>query len=468
MRPDHGAGFYNVLRPRRRAGVWRNWAGDQACTPTAVRAPASIEEVAEHVHRASELGTTIKAVGSGHSFTGIALTDGIQLDMANLRGLLSVDSNLGRATFLAGTPLDAIPDLLAPFGLAMENLGDIDRQTLAGAVSTGTHGTGLGFGGISTQLTGLTLVNGLGDILNCSATENAELFRAAQLGLGALGIIVTLTLQCVPAFRLHAVERREGLADVLDGFADRVREEDHFEFYWFPHTAAALTKTNTRRGLASPDHRSGKGARPLSPARRFVDDQLMSNVVFDGLNRVLAHGPALIPAANRIVSGMTGQREFTDLSHRVFATVRTVRFREMEFAVPLEAVPSVLLELDAMIERRRLNISFPVEVRCAAADNIPLSTAFGRETGYIAIHSHVAAPFLEYFREAQEIFRSHIGRPHWGKWHFMDYSMFSEVYPELEKFCSLRDVVDPTLVFQNTYLDQILRPHPLGTGTRAE
>ncbi|MBW4093949.1 MAG: FAD-binding protein [Acidobacteria bacterium] len=451
------APHHRAARPER----WHNWAGDQVCQPTRIARPSTVAEIVALVQQAAATGQRIKAVGAGHSFTDIALTEGIQLSLDALTGLQSVNRATGEATFAAGTRLYDIPALLAPYGLAMTNLGDINVQSLAGAISTGTHGTGLRFGGIATQVTALTLVDGAGTVEHVSATENPELFSAARVGLGALGIITSITLACVPAFRLHAVERPEGLNSVLDGLTQRMASVDHFEFYWFPHTEVALTKTNTRSEASPWEHkRVDAGSRPLHPARRFLDDTLMSNTVFSALCSVTARIPQSIPRVNSIASKLTGNRAFADASHRVFATERRVRFREMEYAVPLESLPRALADLKAMIERKGYNISFPVEVRCAAADDIELSTASGRLTGYIAIHQFRATEHTDYFHSAEQIFLRFGGRPHWGKWHYLDAESLQPLYPEFEKFCILRQVADPQGIFGNAYLDRVLLPLP--------
>ncbi|MBP2412937.1 FAD-linked oxidoreductase [Arthrobacter stackebrandtii] len=431
---------------------WRNWAGDQRCRPAAVEQPSTVAEISALAAAAAASGGTLKAVGAGHSFTDIALTSGVQLRLDGISGLLHVDREKKQATLAGGTRLHEIPALLAPYGLAMENLGDIDRQSISGAVSTGTHGTGRAFGGIATQIRALTLVTGTGEVLRCSETENAEVFAVARVGLGALGIIVEVTLQCVDAFMLHAVERPEPLAGVLENFAERQSAVDHFEFYWFPHSETALTKTNTRHAPGS----LPAGVRPLSRRAHLVDDVLVSNTLFSALCNVTGKFPDVIPRVNRLASRLTGNREFGDASHNVFATTRTVRFREMEYAIPLDQVPNALRDLDTMIKRRGFQISFPVEVRSAAADNIVLSTANNRESGYIAIHQHVKTDPFAYFRAAEEIFRSYDGRPHWGKWHFLQSKDFRGLYPDLEKFCKVRDGLDPKRVFKNTYLERVL------------
>jgi FAD/FMN-containing dehydrogenase len=298
--------------------LWRNWARNQAVTPVRVERPSSIAAVQRAVVSAGRVGLRIKAVGSGHSFSGIALAPGVQLDLLDLAGLIEADAASGQVTLAAGTRLFELPRLLRPYGLALANMGDVDRQTISGALSTGTHGTGGRFGGLATQIVGLTLVTGDGSLLRVSETENAELLPAARIGLGALGIVVDVTLQCVPAFLLHAVEAAEPLEEVLERYLDRSDRDDHFEFFWFPHTETALTKTNTRLPL-------GSGRSPLGRVARWVDGELLGNGAYLGICALGAVLPATVPGFNRLATRLSGQREFTDVSHRVFVTNRTVR-----------------------------------------------------------------------------------------------------------------------------------------------
>jgi FAD-linked oxidoreductase len=342
-----------------------------------------------------------------------------------------------------------IPALLAPYGLAMENLGDIDAQTIAGATSTGTHGTGAGFAGLANQIAAVTLVTADGTLLHISPSSNPELFEAARLGLGALGVIVDVTLRCVPAFKLHAVEKPEPLGDVLESYLDRAAAADHFEFYWFPHTRTALTKTNTRLPIDAP-------SAPLSRFKRWVDDDFMSNTVFAGVCSVGRAVPPLIPGINRLAQRLTNNREFTEVSTGVFTTQRRVRFREMEYALPRAIVPEVLREIDRLITYRGWRISFPLEVRVAAPDDIWLSTGYQRETGYVAIHRYYREDHVGYFKAVEAIFRAYEGRPHWGKIHYHEASSLSALYPRFGDFRAARTRLDPDGIFANDYLDRVL------------
>jgi FAD-linked oxidoreductase len=439
LRPD-------LLQPGRH---WRNWGRSQSVRPVYRSEPESVDQVVELVRFAHDRGLTLKTVGAGHSFTGIALAPGIQLDVSAIEGLLRVDLELGQVTLGAGTNLHQLPAILAPLGLALENMGDIDRQTIAGATSTGTHGTGSEFGGLATQIVGATLVIADGSILRVSESENSELLPAVRLGLGALGVIVDLTIQCVPAFLLHAVERPLGFNEVLDGLVERSRSVDHFEFYWWPHTDGVMSKSNTRLD-------GNAGRKPLSAVAEWVEDRFLSNAVLGLVCNVGTIAPALTPSINRLATRVYGNRTYSDHSHSVFASERNTRFREMEYAIPVESLPDALRDIRTLIESRGWKIGFPIEVRVARGDDNWLSTAEGRATGYIAVHRYYRDDYEEYFRAVEQIMIGYAGRPHWGKINYRDAESLATVYPHHADFVAVRDRLDPDRVFTNIYLDRVL------------
>ncbi len=426
---------------------WQNWGRSQRSAPKYVARASTVGEVVAVVLAARERGLRVKTVGAGHSFSAIAVADDIQLDISALDGLYKVEGN--RVTLGAGTNLYQLPALLDPLGLALTNMGDIDRQTIAGATSTGTHGTGAGFGGLATQIVTLTLVTADGSVLRVSETENAELLPAARLGLGALGILVDVTIECVPTFLLNAVEKPEPLQEVLDNWIERTENADHFEFYWFPHTDTALTKTNTRLPADTPK-------KLQNPVGRWFDDQLMSNYVYTATCALGTVMPAVIKPVNHLADRLVAEREVTDLSYEVFAAPRTIKFKEMEYAVPVEHVPAALRAVNELIESRGWRISFPVEVRVAAADDNWLSTANGRTSGYIAVHRYHREDPTEYFEAVEAIMKGFDGRPHWGKMHFRDAASLRETYPRFDDFSAVRDRLDPERRFANPYLEQVL------------
>ncbi|MFK4789468.1 D-arabinono-1,4-lactone oxidase [Microbacterium sp. ZW T5_56] len=433
----------------RLGGSWQNWGRSASITPQRVERPRTPEAVQRAVVAAGQRGLEIKAVGAGHSFTGIAVAPGVLLDLSDLTGLVSADAARARVTLLAGTRLHQIPGLLAPYGLAMQNLGDIDRQSISGAISTGTHGTGAGFGGLATQVVGVTAITAAGEFLRIDEDNQPELLGAFALGLGALGILVEVTLQCVPAFVLHALERPEPLGDVLESVHERVAGADHFEFYWFPHTDTALTKTDTRLPESAVRH-------PLPAVGKWLDETVLSNGVYRVACAAGTAIPAVIPPFSRLATKLTGNREYTDLSHRVLTQSRTVRFREMEYALPVAEVVPAFRELKELIERRGWRISFPVEVRFAAADDRWLSTAHDRASAYIAVHRYWREDPSAYFTAVEEIMCAHGGRPHWGKMHTRTAEDLRDVYPRFDDFVALRDQLDPDRLFRNRYLDRVL------------
>ncbi len=429
--------------------MWHNWARSASVRPQRMEFPRSIGAVARAVVAAREQGLSVKAVGAGHSFTGIAVAPGVLLDLTDLTGLVRVDRERGRATFLAGTRLHQIPKLLAPYGLAMENLGDIDRQSISGAISTGTHGTGVRFGGLATQVVGASLIVGDGEMLQVTEHENPDLLPAVALGLGALGVLVEVTIQCVPAFQLHAVERPEPLDDVREHLHRRAEEADHFEFYWFPHTDVGLLKTNTRLPESAVRH-------PLPRVAKFLDEELLSNGVFTAVCALGRAVPAITPPLSRLAAKVTGRREYTDASTAVFTQHRGVRFREMEYAVPAERLAEAFDAVRALIDERRYRVSFPIEVRIAASDDLWLSTASGRATGYIAVHRYWRENPATYFEPIEELLRTFDGRPHWGKMHTRTADDLRPAYPRFDDFTALRDRLDPDRVFRNRYLRRVL------------
>ncbi|PFG18514.1 FAD-linked oxidoreductase [Serinibacter salmoneus] len=410
------------------------------------------------VTRARATRRRVKAVGAGHSFTAIAQADDVQVTLDGLQGLIAVDRQARTATLAAGTRLHQIPALLAPHGLAMTNLGDIDAQSIAGAISTGTHGTGARFGGIATQVIGAVLVTGTGEVLrvtsgedgeNAEGGENADLLPAVALGLGALGILTEVTLQCVDAFDLHATERVEPLEDVLASVHERAASADHLEFYWFPHTDLAMTKTNRRLP-------AGQRRDPLPAHRAWLDEVVMANGVFGATCALGRAAPVLVPRINRIAARLSGERTYTDASHRVFATRRTVRFSEMEYAIPAGEVVGALRAIRSLIEERGWRISFPLEVRFAAADDLWLSTAHGRDSAYIAVHRAQGEDPRPYFHAVEALLRARGGRPHWGKMHTRRAADLAPAYPRFADFQALREELDPDRVFANAYLRRVL------------
>lgn len=422
---------------------WSNWAGNVTTTPSLIAHPASTDEVVALV----TAHPSIKAVGAGHSFTPIAATDATLLRLDRMNRILHADTTTGLVRVQAGISLHELNPRLAALGLALPNLGDVDPQSVAGATSTGTHGTGARLFGIAKAIVGLQLVTADGGVLEIGPDH--DLFDAARVGLGALGIVTEVTLQCVPAFLLHAREEPMPLSGVLTELDALVDGNDHFEFYFFPHTDKALTKRNNR----VPD---GTPAAPLARWRHLLDDELLSNTVYERVQRLATRRPSLIPRINELSGSLLGAREFTDASHEVFVSPRRVRFRESEFALPRAAAAEAIGEMQRWYATSGESVSFPVEVRFTAADDIWLSTGHERDNVYIAVHQFHRTDPTRYFAAMQDIFTAHGGRPHWGKMHTLGADYLRTVYSRFDDFVAARDRLDPERKFTNDYLRQVL------------
>jgi L-gulono-1,4-lactone dehydrogenase len=448
--PTGGRGRVSATRvPDGPATSWRNWAGDQVCRPAGVETPASIAQICDAIGRAATGGHRVRVAGSGHSFSDIALTDGVQLHLDRLERVLDVDHSSGLVRVQAGIRIRDLNQRLAEHGLAMENLGDVDAQTLAGAISTATHGTGARLRNISAQVAELTLVLADGSTLHCAEHLDADTFRAARVSLGALGVIAEVTLRCVPAFTLRGVDAPKPLTDTLARFEELALGNDHFEMYAFPHADVALTRTNNR-----------VDSRPLPRGRisAYANDILLTNHAFALACLIGRRFPGGIPEINRIVTRLAGASTRVDRSDRIFTSPRLVRFTEMEYALPRAATPEAVRRVMALVPDRGFDVPFPIEARTVAGDDALLSTAGGRDSGFVAVHMFEGMAWEPYFRAVGEIMDELGGRPHWGKRHFQTAATLRSRYPEWERFEAVRARLDPGGRFANDYTDRVLGP----------
>jgi L-gulonolactone oxidase len=435
--------------PHKRAVNWRNWAGDERCRPAAIEIPGSIDEISEAIMRAAACDRRIRVAGAGHSFSDIALTDGSQLRLDRLKDVLDIDRSSGLVRVQAGITIRELSSQLAEHGLAMENLGDIDVQSIAGAISTATHGTGARLRNISAQVAELTLVLADGSTLRCAEEIDSDVFRAVRVGLGALGVIAEVTLRCVPAFTLRGIDSPKPLEDTLARFEELVLGNDHFEFFVFPHATTALTRTN---------HRTDEPPRPRGRVSAYANDVLLTNHAFELLCRAGRRFPRHIPQFNRLVTRLAGATTRVDRSDRIFASPRLVRFTEMEYALPREHTPEAVRRVLAMIEQRGFAVPFPIEVRTVASDDALLSTAAGRDSGFVAVHMYRGMAWESYFRAVEAIMDELDGRPHWGKRHFQTAATLRPRYPDFDRFQAVRARLDPEGRFANAWTDRILGP----------
>jgi L-gulono-1,4-lactone dehydrogenase len=434
----------NATRP------WKNWAGTYRCSPTRIESPSTERQIVAIVRSSAERGERVKVIGSGHSFTDIACTNGVMIRLDNYNQVLSVDRGAATVTAQSGITLLQLSEAIAHIGLAMENMGDIGYQTISGAISTATHGTGERFGNISSQVVGLSLITANGDVRHCSPDKDADVFKAAQIGLGALGVLSTVTLKCVPAYNLRSVQEPHLVDELLEQFDELCASSDHFEFFWWPHTdlAQAISNTRTQDPPLKSERRTG--------VRAYVNDIVVENYAFGVVQRAAQVRRSWIPSLAGFTAKTLTRKVMADRSDRIFANQRLVRFAEMEYAVPRDQLIPAFRDVRTMIERAGLLISFPVEVRAVAADDIPLSPAYGRETGYIAVHVFNKFQYEPYFREVEAIMDAHDGRPHWGKLHFQTAETLRPRYPMWDRFLAVRDRLDPNRRFGNSYLNRVL------------
>jgi FAD-linked oxidoreductase len=426
---------------------WRNWAGDQTCRPRELIRPRDRDELAAAVARAAAERRPISVAGSGHSFTEAALTDGTMIDVGALSGVIDADRSSGMVRVGGGTVLADLNQRLHELGLAMENLGDIDRQTIAGSISTGTHGTGSGLRNISSQVAGIELVLADGGVRELDG--DGDLLRAARVGVGALGAISAVTLRCVPAFTLDRVDSPHPREEVLDSFQERAEAHDHFELFTFPYADSALVLERNRTDAAP---------RPRGRLGEFLNDVVLENWALDAISAAGRAFPRAIPRLSRLAARLATGSRAIDRSDRVFANERRVRFTEMEYGVPREKGPEAVRRVIEWVRGNRYPVFFPIEMRVTAADDALLSPSHERDTAYIAIHQYRGMEWRPYFEAVEAIMDEYDGRPHWGKRHFQTAATLAPRYPRWADFRAARDELDPDRAFSNEYAARVLGP----------
>jgi FAD-linked oxidoreductase len=427
---------------------WRNWTGDQRCTPVEIVRPRDRDELVAAVAAAAASGRTVSVAGAGHSFTETAMTDGALIDVGALSGVIDADPSSGLVRVAAGTVLADLNRELDRLGLAMENLGDIDRQTIAGAISTGTHGTGAKLRNLSAQVEAVEIVTADGAVRELDASE-PELLLAARVGIGALGAISAVTLRCVPAFTLFRVDTPQPREEVLDSFDERAKVNDHFELFTFPYADSALVLERNR--VEGPP-------RPRGPLAAFLNDIVLENWALEALSATGRLAPRAIPRLSRLAAALASGGKTTDRSDRVFASERRVRFTEMEYGVPREHGPAAARRVIEWVRANRYPVFFPIEMRVAAGDDALLSPSHGRDTAYIAVHQYRGMAWRPYFEAVEEIMRDYGGRPHWGKRHFQAAETLAPLYLAWSRFLAARERLDPTRLFANEYAGRVLGP----------
>lgn len=427
---------------------WSNWAYEQHCSPAEIVTPRTREGLVHAIVTAREEGRKVRVAGSGHSFTPVALTDGTMLRIEPLDRILEVDRTNGLVKVEAGAILGDLNERLDEHGLAFANLGDIDHQTLAGSISTGTHGTGIGFQNVSAQVEALELIDAEGRTRTIDGSDPKKL-QAARVSLGTLGVIYAATLKLVHGYTLNRFDHKQPLAPTLDEMLDKAKALDHFEFYVFPHTDVAICRESTR---------THDEPQPQHPAEHFAREIVLENWLsgaFVTLNRVF---PKFGPTLARLAASNFSNVSKVDKSYRVFASERRIRFTEMEYSVPVararEAVDAVL----EIANDPALKVVFPIEVRFVKGDDALLSPSHERDSCYIAVHQDRSLNWSEYFGRVEKVLSGMEGRPHWGKRHTLGVEQLSSRYPRFGDFQSVRKDLDPSGAFGNDYIDSLFGP----------
>ena len=426
-------------------GTWRNWSGRVECRPSKYAEPKSLEELQVVVRDAAASGKKVRVVGSGHSFTELVATDDVLITLDGLQGLVEAKPEAGEATVWAGTKLHLLNPMLDERGLAMENLGDINVQSIAGAVSTGTHGTGIKFGNIATQVIGLTLVTASGDLLEVSETQNRDLFKAAQVSLGTMGVIAKVRLRLVPSYKLDYWRKKSTFTETLAKAEEWRDAHRQFEFYCFPHAPEVQLKF-----LDNTDEPVNVNAR-----KKWFADVFMENLMFGAMSMVCRAFPSTCVSIARFCAGTVGYSHEINIGHKSLSTIRMVKFNEMEFALPQERGLGCVKELKEWIDRERVTVHFPIEFRYVKGDDICISPHTGRDSAAISVHQFKGMDYKKYFDGCEAIFRNYNARPHWGKLHSKTAKDLRVLYPKWDEFQRARQQLDPKGVFLTPYLKSL-------------
>ena len=423
--------------------TWKNWAETCVCHPEQIQYPRSEEEIVNIIRYASENGKQIRVAGNGHSFTSLVGTDSILVALDNWAGLIGVEGNIAHVK--SGSNIKYLGEELFQNGLAQENLGDIDVQSIAGALSTGTHGTGIEFGTLSTQIEELTIINAKGEKITCSEKQNRDIFKAAQVSLGSLGIITEYKLKCVPKYILELRNVKSNITDTLSKLEQYKKENRNFEFYYFPYTETVQLKISN---ITNKEPKEGGFL-------RYFNDIILENGAFKLFSEISRIFPSQSRRVSKLIGKLVGETKRNTWSHRVYATSRFVKFTEMEYNIPTEHFEDCILEVKKKIEDTQYDLHFPIECRFVKQDDIWLSPAYQRDSAYIAIHMYKGMPYEKYLKDMEAIFRKYNGRPHWGKLHYQTPDSLKKSYPKWDEFHAIRKEMDPGGIFLNGHMKDI-------------
>jgi len=424
-------------------GKWSNWSGNVSFRPRHVAVPKAEVELAATIRQAEG---RVRFPGSGHSFSPLNQTEGTLVDLSAFIGLGGFDPGRETATIAAATPLWGLGSLLHPLGYALKNMGDVDRQTLGGAVATSTHGTGRTLGSLSADVASFRLLLATGEVIHCGPDENPDIYNAGRVSLGLLGVMTEIDMRVRPAYKLqrkyflHPVNE---LFRQLDGLVNANR---HFEFFWFPHSDVVVCKSLNETEAHAPARHSARTLHARGERRRARE------YVFAGIAEAMRYLPGTAKASHKFLSAFMPRKQKVRWSHEVFPTPRTIRFTEMEYAVPYAKGAEAVQELVEAIRQKKIVTAFPVEFRTVASDDCWLSPFYGQDSATIGVHQYTKHDAAPLFDIAEAIFRNHGGRPHWGKIHNCTRAELAALYPRFEDFCAVRRKLDPRGKFLNEHL----------------
>lgn len=421
---------------------WRNWAGSVQAQPNHHSCPANLEEIQSEVLRAAEEGERLRVAGSGRSFSPLCWTDENLMSLRAFHGIESADLERRRAWVRAGTRMGGLGRMLAQHGLALENWQGPEAQTLGGIVNSGAHSTGLGFGCLSAQVTGLRMACADGSVKTFSAESNTALFDAARLSLGALGVITHVELQCVDAYRLRSRSASARLDDTLLRLPEYNAQNRGFSFLWFPYTGSVqLQFLNATSDAAT-------RLKPLQAARQAAIQSAMQWLLAQAARRL----PAAAERAHRLTSLRMPATESVVEPHQASHGAQRVPHQEVEFGLPLKKLGAALAQMERVIRALKFPAHLPLEVRFARQDTLWLSPAYQRDTAYVAVRVPLGMPHQDYFAAMTEIADRHDGRPAWGGMHGKTAHDLVQLYPRFNEFLRVRQELDPRGVFLNPHL----------------
>ncbi len=426
--------------------LWTNWAGNVQSTPNYTHFPSSISDVQDIVNSCRVRGTSLRVTGAAHSFSPVAKPDDDAMSLNNLRGLISYDSEVMEVRLWAGTYLYEATKLLASVNMGFENMGDIQEQTIAGAVSTGTHGTGLTLASLSDQVVAWTWVDGRGEVQQHRRGDD-DLSKALSLSLGMLGVLVDVTLRTIPLYSLEVKNYHREFTVAIEEWQTKIQNHRHVEWFYFPGTKIVQVKETDCVAL--------KKQTLLSKANDFVKIGLIETIGFKVISELCRIRPQLSKTMTHFSANNVPTGTKSGMYHEIFPTARLVRFTETEYAIPLASFEECMIEIQLFFKAHPFYVHFPIECRITAGEDAFLSPTQGQESAFLAFHMYKGMDDGPYFKWVHQLMEKYGGRPHFGKMNDLTNDKLRSLYPNLERFMEIRAKFDPSNIFLSTYLKKL-------------